>query len=886
MVAPRTDHCPTAEHTPPSLLHTSYARVPVAGWKGASVRNRKWLSGPFPLCALGALGGAVALAVVVGLLAGVARDPRPSDTWQWVLVVVGIAAAAVLAWIGFARPGSDREVSHGILAIAVVTAAATATTVHLIRPRQDWIWLQFLIVVALFLVALAVIASEWSRRWLLVFFVLVASGLLVSTASVGYRHEVVARLEKPINKAIETKTQLEESAIERLKTPDQLLKAQEEARTKLTDALVDVESYVELSSVGVELVEHLGDTGRRALLADLLRVPASHEDVAPVFVEAVRAAAIDAVAAYDAKVGQAPSTDAVDLAITQACAAAKAADATPEKCGRVCADAEADIASALRDLEVEVARYRFAVTAEDEDKAVRDALVADEPDDLRVALVSALAAGPEALLDSTDAGALGLVPGPLGWALLGFATILTLRKVLSVNAQQVAGPVVIDYEDAHAPEFRTALLANLDAPGTTPGAVTAQSITDITGLVDPTSRLTKLFQVVASLLAPPQGFVVTADVVTAPKAAGDASGEDATKVAETRASAVATRVSDPAVAASNTVLVRITSADDGGTLATASFVDEDLAKAVQAGGYWAAGTLLSRSTRIPSWAAWNEQTADAMSTASARKPSLDELRESVGTAPNSGILLLSMAYELELSDRPLEALLYLARCVEAHPRYPIASYRLGVTIGMIGRDVNATWGKATAAERRALLHGLGRAALSVGFDEEFVVDFVEKFGTDQAGCWRLAEEFLGASVEDLERPANLVASLRRSDRDVVFRRSRVDTRRPHRRWRLQALARSAKLVYVPEDQRSTEDLADLESDLNDRRAGWQLRYNEACRLAQTSPTRALEALEQCLALDGSGQLTRDWPEKDPDLAPLNGHPRFTAFLAQLRRTNT
>ncbi len=56
-------------------------------------------------------------------------------------------------------------------------------------------------------------------------------------------------------------------------------------------------------------------------------------------------------------------------------------------------------------------------------------------------------------------------------------------------------------------------------------------------------------------------------------------------------------------------------------------------------------------------------------------------------------------------------------------------------------------------------------------------------------------------------------------------------------------------------------------------------YNVAClyaRLDEVEP--ALRALEKAV---GAGALHRDWIEKDPDMDPLRGHPRFAALMARM-----
>jgi hypothetical protein len=868
---------------------------------GTSGRWRRSLSarfdevhrGPYPLALIPLLIASCLTAGLLGLWAARWWAPaRCSVTW-WLLVLLVIIAAAAAIWLKFLATRRD-EAARGISVAALATAAGAAAIAAIWKPAEERAGVQFVVLVVLFGAALIGAATEWSRRWLALLLGATAVGLVAMNTTVGYRTVAEERVIDPIEAAVEEREELGVDA------DDSLSEAQQKYETSIGSARSALETAVNdlapspVRTAGEELLERLADSDRQSYLEDFLAQSAQLEPRNAGLVLVARAKARAAVEAFAATPKAPPSAAELDTAISSACKETSARGLAPKGCPvppapvtTIATDDEAGssadrgdggIGAALRELSIELAKYRFAVTGDDADKAARDAALEEDSVDLDVSFLDAMSAGPSRLIKSGDSHPLNLVPGPLGWAILGFLAIWAVRALLDVNARQVAGPVKVEYTGDDVGHLETAVLSNIDAPGTAPGSVMAQSITDIAAITTPATAVQKVIDVVVDLLAPSQGFIVRATSVPPTTAADEAStkteGGGSPEKSRTSSTTTTSRPGD----ARCTVLIRITRAATGATVAAKTFDDEDPATALRLGGFWAAGTLLSRSTRIPTWAAWTDETGAALATATSQRPSLDELREAVSTAPDSGILLLSLAYELELDGRPLEGLLYLARCVEAHPRYVISRYRLGVAVGMIGRDVAETWAKASLSEQTTLRDALTRACVRIGLDPGVVV-----VDERQSSWYGVARNILESSIKDLSWPRSLVAALRRSDRDVVFRRSRIGSSRPHRRWRFRALARSAQLVYA--DSPSEDVRRVVAKDLDDPRRTWQLHYNAACRLAGTNAPAALVFLERCLALEGSGQLSRQWAQTDPDLKPLHGHPRFTAFLEQLRSTD-
>ena len=835
----------------------------------------------FQLSTLWKLAAAVLVGVASGIALGRARWPVLPDGYCSVVSIV--AAGAVVAWCGYLL-WPDHETFRAIAVIFLAAATTAAAIVALGWPDRPFLWWQFLIVVSLFSVALFWVAPEWNRRTFVLFAIGIAGLLLAAVVRDGYSDVAEKRVTEPVEQAFTDRDLLRKQFDEKdtTITEEDIAAAKQTALEDLKNRVNDVSTSPQLSHEGNLLIRDLGSAAMGARLTELLLVPADTTGVDITLVDNLRTSAQKAVDAYEAQATNTKSPD-LDNAIVTACWVVRRIDLDPPSCREVVTDADQDLPEpkdALHQLAIEVVAYRFQVTGSDADKATLDQLTAADPTRLDISLWSAMSAGPEAIVASTGHHSLRPVPGPVGWGVVALLATIGLRLLLRTNSNQLAGPVRVDYTGTSVEELRVAVHANLDAPGTAPGSIASQSITDLAALADPTATgWMKALSQIPTLFAPSQGYVVNADLISA-KEASTNSKTESTSVSPQATDATSAQPATPAV-----VLVRITTASGDKPLDSARFEDTTEAKAVRSAGYWAAGTLLARSTRIPSWAAWNQRTADALATASANKPTRQELERAVREAPDSGILLLLLANRLQLDDEPRAALLMYARCVEAHPRYLSARYRLAVGIGMFAEHFDKQLDGESSADRKILVDALSRATTKIGVDAKVL----NEGNVDADTLKVLACSILQRNVDDLRWRAAIVAFLRRSDRDLVNRPGRSDPALKNRRWRLRAFSRSAQWAYMPPTGTSEESKKNakafeeqVDKDLENWRANWQLFYNKACKQACNDDSNgALVSLETCLTKPDSGQLSRQWAETDPDLQSLHGHPRFNRFLDQL-----
>ena len=242
-------------------------------------------------------------------------------------------------------------------------------------------------------------------------------------------------------------------------------------------------------------------------------------------------------------------------------------------------------------LDVQLASYRAAVTGTAADQAALKTVLAQQPDvDGNIPALAAIESGPETLWGSVfhSAGP-PLVPGPLGWVVLGALLLGLLGWLLKVNASQLAGPVEVlpgDNDKRLVTVFRVAVLRNVAEPGAAPGAHSASPVTTLLDIAaGPLGAVGKIVQAVLTVVGRRYGYQVSIDVTTS----------------ET-----------------TTVLARVKSVSGGITLATNTFEEPDDEAAVEAAGLWTAGEILKRSSRIPSWAEWNAETASALAVAENR----------------------------------------------------------------------------------------------------------------------------------------------------------------------------------------------------------------------------------------------------------------------------
>jgi len=460
--------------------------------------------------------------------------------------------------------------------------------------------------------------------------------------------------------------------------------------------------------------------------------------------------------------------------------------------------------------------------------------------------------------------------------------------------------------DAQLAVFRTALLQNVREPGPLPGTPAFVPLTDLAELPYVATWIAPIITAVKSILAVPAGYKVLGEVVPP-----DQSGE------------------------LWSVLARVIDIASGEQVDVSTHSAETDVQACRAAGYWAATVVLERSSRIASWARWEKGTAGALATfdnTEQREPSADEqcrlekLKSAVAQAPSSGVLLQLLAAEHELVGCPVEALSLYARAVAAHPRYPVACYRLTVLVGSLARN-SSSWCKggdddsdAWVDSRTRIVKQLIRAGKAMGIKTEIM----EGIGSQlQPGAWpefirrspearkfaliksqhafgRLTEELFILLDRNTTVKRVLVRSFRRSERDSwwLSGSAKFEKNGPLRARR--SLVLSARLMSpdalrwsgVPEDSPGVAKVAKLAKSHDSK---WELSYNLACYYswlatpAQDHPGASLPErvgesltwLETALEKPGSGQITCSWLKADPDLDTIRDERRFTWILEQI-----
>lgn len=162
-----------------------------------------------------------------------------------------------------------------------------------------------------------------------------------------------------------------------------------------------------------------------------------------------------------------PDPSRFDMAITKAIEAVTSSN-------------ESQRNDAFETIKVELALYRAAATGKKEDEEAAELLlstpVSVQERTQGIPLLDALVEGPEAVVASGIESASNfpsepnkkpppVIPGPLGWVLLGISSLAMWNALLRRNARQLAGPVVISPDnkvgDNEITELRIAVLQNV-----------------------------------------------------------------------------------------------------------------------------------------------------------------------------------------------------------------------------------------------------------------------------------------------------------------------------------------------------------------------------------------------------------------------------------------
>ena len=503
----------------------------------------------------------------------------------------------------------------------------------------------------------------------------------------------------------------------------------------------------------------------------------------------------------------------------------------------------------------------------------------------------------------------------IGWLIVAALAVAWYRWLEVTNALRGVAVVKIDElsgdtdKKALYPEFRRHLIANVSEPGAVPGA---QALTTVATLLeassDPASKiLTPIFKVMQGITSPQPGYVVDA-TYSSPLAStsGPAVAPPGTAPATALPSTAAVPADPPA--AKHEVLVRITAAGNGSTLATHTVREANSHVALRTAGYWAAGWILERDTTSPSWASWTAASARALAAYEAAAAEeglgpLDDLRDCAHLAPTSGLVLTRLAQAYDLRGMHMHALELYLRAATRHPRYPIACYRVGLSLSLVAAKVEAQWLIQSGVgidTRRRVLESISRCGGRMGLDKGKLNELIEVLRPDdvsaQIARTKLCQAgllFLSATTELLGRGRVATNSLRRCERRywLPFVTHVGSARRRQRFWETAdsaklAVARRGGLDVQPRRlSRYTQAAADAET-------SWQVLYNLACHhaIAAADPPSAsgrraaILLLEQALEHDDAGQLKQAWLDVDPDLEALAGEHRFVALRGKLSGT--
>jgi hypothetical protein len=404
--------------------------------------------------------------------------------------------------------------------------------------------------------------------------------------------------------------------------------------------------------------------------------------------------------------------------------------------------------------------------------------------------------------------------------------------------------------DSQETAFRTAVLQNLSEPATIPGSVeTGAPITDLLELAGGIGKpALKILTSLRTLVAKPGGYAVLGDAV-APEGKGKPWK----------------------------VLVRVVDRATSTQVSVETVTGKTALQACKAAGFSAAAEILSRSSRIPSWARWSPVNASTLS-AYQEEGDLKDLEDALRSDPTSGILLNKVGSRYELDGRQLDALVLYARAVTAHPRYLTGGYRFAVSLNLISCNLDQ-WKKAPVSTRKRVIRQLERACERLKLADP---ELPSETGSDDLLKDRfrtLSGKVFARLLDDASTARLPWLTLRRSERQArwpqlmsIHRFSYGAAARE--KW----LVRSARVITSVNDR----DLQRVEARAKNPKSWWQVSYNLACyHSRQNQPEVAVTWLEMALERAGSGLMGGSWLMEDPDLKSLEGLPRFKWVVSQV-----
>jgi len=819
------------------------------------------------------------------------------------LLIICAVLALLLAVTAGANHADHGLLFGGLTVFAAVTWIAAFLSVFSRRHVEDQAGRMFALLAALGVIVLVLAAYDWGRRQLMVGAVVVAVALSLFIVRVGFESLKVPPRWELAQIAVKATADEKALMLEYNQNLPALRATAKAALETLSDDVngppkpdVDVpvltQAKMILRNAGMLIPHEESEDSNDFLLFD-----AQAADEPPSYPQAEitkLADAVHALQAAESAVESAAAAQTSRAVLDQAICVIN-----PVCAGKNQITTNEDWVTDKHRLDVQLATYQAQVTGTQADQNALQAVLAQQPEvDADISVLAAIEDGPQALWRSAfHSYGPALVPGPLGWVLLGALLLWLLSWLLRTNARELAGPVIVapvgsgstggatsDSNDQLTAELRVAVLQNVAEPGAAPGS---PSINPVTTLLDiaggPLSPISKLIQAVQNIAGQRYGYQVTIDVTSGELVGpGQVTGGTATTPAATASAGPARETS---------VLVRVISLITGLTCTSHVCTALDEREAVRTAGLWAAGEVLNRSSRIPLWAAWQAETAHALVTAKNRaEHTIPALEAALADAPNSGILLVLLGHYYELAGRRLDAIECYARAVTAYQRYSVARYRLAAALALMQYD--RTWGRSVGQpdkdQKDGTLRTVESAASALGVDVGQSITELRKEGADPAEFKRLASVLLRALELDTRWWRLLAGALRRSERQSIW--PALVPMSKHAAARFHPLVTSARRLLTD----AGTDWRELGEAARKDGSWWQVSYNAACAHAAAIPGRAgvaakeqeartaLQFLELTLVKPGVEQLSADWVRHDPDLAALRALPRFKWFLAQLR----
>jgi hypothetical protein len=491
-----------------------------------------------------------------------------------------------------------------------------------------------------------------------------------------------------------------------------------------------------------------------------------------------------------------------------------------------------------------------------------------------------------------------------GWLVVALLAIAFYRHLEISNNRRGLGLVSFAAFDAapntkkdeYAALFKRHVLANVAEPGSIPGALSTQGLTDLIDLgSDVGSKfVAKVIGVIKALTAPVPGYDVTGfyQAITAPAATTAAAGAP-----------VSATPTEPAVTA-HEVFVRISHLRAATPSKTMVVRAASAELAIRQAGYRVAAYVLQADKTSPDWTSWGLEAADALaeydeSAFLTGQDRIEKLTSAARDNPNSGLVLAVLANELALKGDHMSVLDLHLRAVTRHPRYPVVRYRLPISLSNVAAGAAGAWRDATIAERQRACFEIKRAAAACSMNVDVPIGvLLRDCQLDQPGVAVVPAGTVEPTKDEVAAALLKIAASAATSAQLLFGWSRMannSLRREERRLWLPMIVRARGRV----DARRWRRMTDLVKECVAARQGVamapspraddgaQAVYNIACinAIVGTVQSRrdAMRYLEEMLERDGAGRINRPWVEADPDLHSIRNEQRFTTILDELSR---